>query len=382
MPKQTWMQAAVLSGTVVVSLLVGSFITLSLTDDDDPAAVAPTATTTVAVPVASTSIPSPTTAVNSPTIVGDASLLSADLPDIIAAAAPSVVDIDLMSPDGLDEQGGGSGVVVDTEGRILTNWHVVNAANGPIKVNLYDGTAAIAKFLGGDPANDLAVLEIDVSAAILHPASFGDSEAVRIGEVVFAMGSPFDQDFSVTAGIISAKGRRSGTAVPGLRANPNLLQTDAAINPGNSGGPLFNLDGQVVGINASISTSDGDFDGLGYAIPSNTVVRFLPQLIAGEPIVHPRLGVEAGSIDAVIAERLDLDVSRGVRVVSVDGAAAAAGVQVGDVIVEIDGLDVETFEDLAVAIDANEVGDTIPIVVNRDGDTIVLRATLRAWESN
>jgi len=380
MPKQTWMQAAILSGTVVISLLVGSFITLSITDDDAPAVDAPTTTLTVELPVASTSTPAPTSVATTPTLLGDA-VLSAELPDIVEAAAPSVVDIDLMSPDGLIAQGGGSGVVVDTQGRILTNWHVVNAANGPIKVNLYDGTAATARLLGADPANDLAVLQIDVAVASLHPATFGDSDAVRIGEVVFAMGSPFDRDFSVTAGIISAKGRRSGATIPGLRPNPNLLQTDAAINPGNSGGPLFNLTGEVVGINASISTSDGDFDGLGFAIPSNTVVRFLPQLIAGEPIVHPQLGVNADTLDAVTAERLDLEVTRGVRVVGVSGAAAAAGMQVGDVIVQIDGVEVQTFEDLAVAIDANEVGDTIPIVVNRDGTSLTLRATLQAWEA-
>ena len=378
MPKQTWMQAAILSGTVVVSLFVGSFITLSVTGDDRRVIVAPTSTPTVEVPVASTSTPAPTSVTTTPTIIGD--ILTAGLPDIVDSAAPSVVDIDLMSPDGLITQGGGSGVVIDTQGRILTNWHVVNAANGPIKINLYDGTAATARLLGADPANDLAVLQIDVDAASLHPATFGDSDAVRIGEVVFAMGSPFDRDFSVTAGIISAKGRRSGPSVDGLRPNPNLLQTDAAINPGNSGGPLFNLLGEVVGINASISTADGDFDGLGFAIPSNTVVRFLPQLIAGEPIVHPQLGVNADTLDAVTAERLNLDVTRGVRVVAVDGAAAAAGMQVGDVIIEIDGVEVKTFEDLAVAIDANEVGDTIPIVVNRDGTALTLRATLQAWE--
>jgi S1-C subfamily serine protease len=379
MPKQTWMQAAVLSATVVVSLLVGSFITLTVIDDDSPAD-APTSTPTTEVPVA-TSVSSTLTSTPSTVSGSDTSTLTG-LPDVVEAAAPSVVDIDLLASDGVLVRGGGSGVVIDKQGRILTNWHVVNAANGPMQVNLYDGTAAIATLLGADPANDLAVIEIDVDPASLHPATFGDSDATRIGESVFAMGSPFDKDFSVTSGIISAKGRQSETEAPGLRANPNLLQTDAAINPGNSGGPLFNLDGEVIGINASISTTDGDFDGLGFAIPSNTVVRFLPQLIAGEPIVHPQLGVSGNTLDDVDARRLDLDITSGFLVETVSGGAASAGMLVGDVIVEIDGQEVRAFEDLALAIDANEVGDTVPVIVYRGGEMIPLRATLQAWTGN
>ncbi len=377
MPKQPWMQAIILGGTVLVSLLVGSFLTLSIVDDDDPAAT-PSPTATAELPVAATVSPSQTSEAT-PTVNGSAAVLAADLPAVIEASAPSVVDIDLLAPNGVTLTGGGSGVVIDKDGHILTNWHVVNAAIGPIQVNLYDGTAAIATVLGSDRADDLAILKIDVDPGSLIPATFGDSGAVRIGEVVFAIGSPFDQDFTVTAGIISAKGRRSENSSP-FRANPNLLQTDAAINPGNSGGPLFNLDGEVIGINVSINTTDGDFDGLAFAIPSNTVVRSLPQLIADEPIVHPQLGVLGDEIDAVDAARLDLKVTRGVLVASVSGGAAAAGILGGDVIIEIDGHEIRSLVDLVTAIDANEAGDTVPVVVNRDGRELTLQATLQPWQ--
>ena len=185
MPKHPWMQAIILGGTVVVSLLVGSFLTLSIVDDDDPA-VTPSPTATAEVPVAATSTPSQTSEAT-PTVNGSAAVLAADLPAVIEASAPSVADIDLLAPDGVTEIGGGSGVVIDKDGHVLTNWHVVDAARGPIQVNLFDGTAAIATVLGTDPADDLAILKIDVDPDSLVPATFGDSSAVRIGEVVFAM---------------------------------------------------------------------------------------------------------------------------------------------------------------------------------------------------
>ena len=262
---------------------------------------------------------------------------------------------------------------------ILTNWHVVDAAIGPIQVNLYDGTAAFATVLGVDPSNDLAILKIDVDPANLIPATFGDSDAVRIGEFVFAVGSPFDRDFSVTAGIISATGRFPDDVPPEIRSNRNLLQTDAPINPGNSGGPFFNMAGEVIGINVSINTSSGDFDGLGFSIPSNTVVRFLPQLIASEEIVHPQLGVSGDTVNELEADRFNLKVTRGFRVTSASGGAATAGIRAGDVIVAIDGVEIRNFEDLSFAIDQSNVGDIVPVEVNRDGTELTLRATLQAW---
>jgi putative serine protease PepD len=367
------MQAVLLSGTVVVSLLVGSFITLSVVDDDSAEVPQPAATATVT-PVVTTS------AGASPTVerVSTGVLAGLALPDLIEATTPSVADIDLLNSLGLPV-GGGSGVVIDKDGHILTNWHVVQAATGDIQVNLWDGTAALARVLGTDPSNDLAVLKIDVDPDILHPATFGDSDAVRIGDAVFAMGSPFDQDFSVTAGIISAKGRESVANLPGIRANRNLLQTDAPINPGNSGGPLFNMNGEVVGINVSINTSSGDFDGLGFSIPSNTVVRFLPQLIAAEPIVHAQLGVIGNTLNELRAEAADLSVSRGFLVTTATGGAADAGIRSDDVITSIDGVLIRDFQDLVFAIDLSDVGDVVPVEVNRDGEVMTFDVTLQPW---
>ncbi len=376
MPKQTWMQAVLLSGTVVVSLLVGSFITLSVVDDDTAEVPQPAATATVTPAVTTSAGASPTVEREGPAEVS--TLAGLALPDLIEATTPSVADIDLLNALG-DPIGGGSGVVIDKDGHILTNWHVVQAATGDIQVNLWDGTAAVARVLGSDPSNDLAVLKIDVDPDILHPATFGDSDAVRIGEAVFAMGSPFDQDFSVTAGIISAKGRDSGANLPGIRSNRNLLQTDAPINPGNSGGPLFNMNGEVVGINVSINTSSGDFDGLGFSIPSNTVVRFLPQLIADEPIVHAQLGVVGTTLNELRAEAADLTVTRGFHVTTATGGAADAGIRRGDVITSIDGVLIRDFQDLVFAIDLSDVGDVVPVEVNRDGEVMTFDATLQPW---
>ena len=175
-------------------------------------------------------------------------------------------------------QGGagvGSGVVIDRSGHILTNYHVVEGAI-TLVVELPDGTTAAAELIGSDPGNDLAVIRADLPAAALVPATLGDSDAVRVGEPVFAIGNPFDLDFTVTSGIISGVDRESQQRLNG-RSIRGVLQTDAAVNPGNSGGPLFNAAGEVIGINTAVENPIGQnfFVGVGYAVPSNTALRFI-----------------------------------------------------------------------------------------------------------
>ena len=288
----------------------------------------------------------------------------------------------------------GSGVVIDRNGHIVTNYHVVEGQK-TLKVILEDGTASRATVLGTDPSSDLAVLGAEFPTDRLSPATLADSSLVRPGDPVFAIGAPFSQAFSVTSGIISATGRSTQSSFTG-RSIRDMIQTDAAVNPGNSGGPLFNLNGEVIGINTSIENPNGRFFvGLGFAISSNTVLRLVPDLIAGKTISHPQLGVSVLALDEVIAQDAGLSVGRGLYVTSVQpsSAAARAGIVAaaasptrgqpgkgGDVIVAIEGRDAKTFVDLARAIDSKDVGETITITVLRNGQRMNLSATLQPWD--
>ena len=293
----------------------------------------------------------------------------------------------------------GSGLVIDREGRIVTNYHVVQGQK-VLKVILEDGTAARATVLGTDPSSDLAVLQSELPKDKLVPATLGDSSVMRPGDFVFAIGSPFSQSFTVTSGIISATGRSTQSSFTG-RSIRDMLQTDAAVNPGNSGGPLFNVNGEVVGINTSIENPNGRFFvGLGFAIPSNTVLKLAPDLIAGKTVPHAQLGVSVVALDEVVASDIGLSVGRGLYVTSVQpsSAAARAGVVAaeaapvrttgaaatpgkgGDVIVSIDGRETKTFVDLARAIDNTEVGKSVTITVLRNGQRMNLTATLQPWD--
>ncbi len=287
--------------------------------------------------------------------------------------------------------GVGSGIVLDKDGYILTNNHVVDGYD-VFDVVLADGTTAPAAVVGTDPGNDLAVIKADIPADKLVPATFGDSDAIRAGEFVIAVGNPFDLEGSVTEGIVSGIGRSlQGNGRP-LR---QLIQSDAAINPGNSGGALFNAAGEVIGITTAIENPSGDrvFVGIGYAVPSNTATRFLPQLLNGETIEHPQLGVALKAVTPATASTLGLSVDQGVLVVAVTpgtGADSAGlrggsnnfGQATGDVIVRIDDEEIKDFDDLANYIDSKEVGDTVDVVVVRDGSEMTVPVTLNAWQSN
>ena len=315
-----------------------------------------------------------------------------DLTDLVAGAMPSVAQI----RTGRTGSGVGSGVVLDRSGHVLTNYHVVEGSS-LLVAELPDGTAASAQLVGSDPGNDLAVIRAGLPASALVPATFGNSDAVRPGEPVFAIGNPFGLNFTVTAGIVSGIDRQSQGSISG-RPIRGVLQTDAAVNAGNSGGPLFNARGEVIGITTAVENPIGRnfFVGVGYAVPSNTAQRFVPRMIAGEEITHPQLGISGVSLNVLTAADAGVSARRGVYVVAVVRGSAAdrAGLAAastpdgdgdlargGDVITAIDGVVVDGMEHLARLIDAREVGDTVTLSVMRDGRAISIKATLRVWPS-
>jgi len=304
-----------------------------------------------------------------------------DVADLYEQVRDSVVRINASA--GGFGGGVGSGVVLDKEGHILTNNHVVaNAAS--LDVVLADGTSAPARVVGRDPGNDLAVIRADLPADKLKPAKLGNSDDIRVGEFVIAVGNPFELNSTVTEGIVSGIGRT--LAEGGGRPLRQLIQADAAINPGNSGGGLFNGRGELIGITTAIENPSGDrvFVGIGYAVPVNIATRFLPDMLAGKTVEHPRLGV-GPLVD--VTPSMGLGVDKGVLVAGVDpnSPAARAGIRgsrsSGDVIVAVDGQRVEDFEDLANAIDSKQVGDTVEVSVLRDGRELTLSVTLEAWRS-
>jgi S1-C subfamily serine protease len=310
-----------------------------------------------------------------------------DVADLYAQVRPSIVQI---SGQGRSGSGLGSGIILDKQGHILTNNHVVSGMTA-LDVTMADGTSAEATIVGQDPGNDLAVIKVNVAADKLKPAALGDSSKVRVGEFVIAVGNPFGIEGSLTQGIVSGVGRTlSGGAGRPLR---ELIQSDAAINPGNSGGALFNRNGEVIGVTTAIENPSGDrvFVGIGYAVPINTASRFLPDLLAGRQIQHPRMGIGLQNVTPALAESLGLNVDKGVLITSVESSAAAGraglrggaggnGRAVGDVIVAIDDTEVDTFDALARYIDSKKVGDRISVDVIRDGREMTIEVTLEAWQ--
>jgi putative serine protease PepD len=263
------------------------------------------------------------------------------------------------------QQAQGSGFVYDADGHVITNYHVVQGATS-LEVTLADGSTYDATVVGTDPSTDLAVLKIDAPSSKLHPLALGDSSDVAVGDGVVAIGSPYGLEETVTSGIVSALGRTiestNGYSIPGT------IQTDAAINHGNSGGPLFNLSGQVIGVNSQIESESGGNTGVGFAIPSNTVRSVADQLIAGHEVEHAYLGVR-------LQEATD---GSGVQVASVsDGSPAAkAGLEAGDVITAFDGETVESADALTAAVATKSPGDKVEVTYTRDGDSHTAHVTL------
>jgi serine protease Do len=267
-------------------------------------------------------------------------------------------------------QSSGSGFLISEDGYILTNFHVIKDAD-KIIVALSDRREMEAELVGGDPRSDLALLKIE--ADDLPYLTLADSDQLKAGEWVLAIGSPFGFDYSVTAGIVSAKGRslRSETYVP-------FIQTDVAINPGNSGGPLFNLDGEVVGINSQIYTRSGGFMGLSFAIPSNTAIAVVAQLRENGEVARGWLGVQIQEVSQDLAESFGLDKAAGALVAQVldNSPALEAGLLAGDVITQVDGNEVVMSAQVAHFIGAIPPEQSVVIQVVRNGESIEIEVVI------
>ncbi|HZO82982.1 MAG TPA: DegQ family serine endoprotease [Candidatus Binataceae bacterium] len=266
------------------------------------------------------------------------------------------------------QHGLGSGVIVSPDGYILTNNHVVGRADS-IHVRLLDKREFTAKVVGKDPKTDLALIKIDTKQP-LPVAILGDSNTAQIGDWVIAIGSPFGFTSTVTAGIISAKGRALGGNYD------DFIQTDASINPGNSGGPLFNTKGQVIGINTAIYSSTGSNAGIGFAIPVNLAKQVMEQLKEHGRVIRGWLGVEIQEVTPDLAQSFNLPKPEGALVANVekDGPALKAGIQRGDIIVEFNGHPVQDEHQLPELVAQTPIGTTVPVVVIRGGKRVTLHA--------
>jgi serine protease Do len=256
----------------------------------------------------------------------------------------------------------GSGFIISKDGYVITNYHVVREAD-EIIVRMSDRSEHVAKLIGSDARSDLAVLKID-AAGTLPTVTLGDSDDLEVGEWVLAIGSPFGFDYSVTAGIVSAKGR----SLPNENYVP-FIQTDVAINPGNSGGPLFNLDGEVVGVNSQIYSRTGGFMGVSFAIPIDVVLNVYEQLRDKGSVIRGWLGVLIQDVTQELAESFKMGKPQGALVSKVldDSPASGAGLQTGDVIVAFGGKTIERSADLPPMVGATRVGDKVPVEVIRNG---------------
>lgn len=264
-------------------------------------------------------------------------------------------------------KGAGSGVVISSDGYVLTNNHVVDFAD-ELTIRMQDGKEYQAKIVGRDPSSDLAVLKID--AKNLPTLEYADSDKARVGEWVLAVGNPFEYLTStVTAGIISAKGRDLNI-IQGAKTIEQFIQTDAAINPGNSGGALVDAYGKLLGINTAIASETGSYAGYSFAIPVNLAIRIANDIIKnGGDIERTSLGVEVFVLDETFAKERGLDIEEGLLVDAVgdNSAAQYSGIRPNDVLVELDGKKLKTFNELKEKIDMAKVGDTIQFKVYRNG---------------
>jgi 2-alkenal reductase len=327
--------------------------------------------------------------VNEPSLSGVSDSNLSDVSDLYAKVRPSVVEISASSRGGTST---GSGIIIDRQGHILTNHHVIESTT-QVDVTFSDGSAAPATVVGKDPGNDLAIIKVNVQGEKLSPATLADSDKVRVGEFVIAVGNPFGIEGSLTSGIVSGVGRTLGSNQGG-RPLRQLIQSDAAINPGNSGGGLFNRRGEVIGVTSAIQNPSGNrvFAGIGYAVPINAARRYLPELLAGKTIEHPRMGVGLQNMTPALAKSLNLNVEQGVLITQVETGSAAekAGLRggigtrgvTGDVVLSIDGRQTKNYEELANYIDSKKVGDKVKVTYYRDGRESTVEVTLEAWRTN
>jgi len=315
---------------------------------------------------------------------------------IYQKASPSVVNIisTVIARDffftPIPREGSGSGSIIDKNGHILTNNHVIRDAQ-KLEVTLFDGSKWPAKLVGTDPDNDLAVININPPAEKLKPLPLGDSQKLQVGQKVLAIGNPFGLGLTLTTGIISSLGRTIRSEVGTMIED--LIQTDASINPGNSGGPLLNSEGEIIGINTAIVSPTGGSVGIGFAIPVNTAKRIIPQLVSKGYVSYPYLGASVQTVFPELAKYLGLKAERGAMVIEVtpggpsDKAGLKGGtkqIQVrnlllivgGDVITQIDQFEVKDSDGLIKHVRERKPGDRVILKVFRDGKSKEVRVTL------
>ena len=308
------------------------------------------------------------------------------LTEIFERTEESVVQVNIRSDNAINNRGNmGSGFVYKDDGYIITNHHVVDNAER-VTITFLDGESYIAKIIGTDADLDIAVLKVEIGSTYLQPIPIGDSSHLKVGEPIAAIGNPFGLSGSMTSGIISQIGRLlpqdSGYSIP------DVIQTDAAINPGNSGGPLLNMKGEVVGMNTAIQSATGEFTGVGFAVPSNTIKKVVPVLIRDGIFHHPWMGISGSDVDPDLAKIRDLNSSKGFLIATVvEGSPAdAAGLQGvtitkeidgreyaldGDIIIKIDDVVVRKISDILIHLQREKsIGDELIMTVNRDGTMI------------
>ncbi|MEZ6048051.1 MAG: trypsin-like peptidase domain-containing protein [Planctomycetaceae bacterium] len=296
----------------------------------------------------------------------------------------SVVNITTRSQAGglffrnMPAEGAGSGMVIDSLGHILTNFHVIEDANR-VEVNLFDGSSYEASLIGADPVNDIAIIQIEAAPEILHPVAFGESSQLKVGMKVYTIGNPFGLERTMTTGIISSLNRT--LQVRENRTIKSIIQIDAAVNPGNSGGPLLDTQGKLIGVNTAIASKNGQNAGVGFAIPVNLVARVVPQLLEYGRVIRPELGIQ---------HVYETDAGLLIETITPGGPAEAAGLRgpqivrqrrgpfvvervdrsVADLIVGIDGQEATTVDDFLTYIETKKPGDRVIIEILRDGEKL------------
>jgi serine protease Do len=331
------------------------------------------------------------------TLIPEKGAMPSSFAELAAATSPAVVFIstkqknekspmfppghpfnDFFGPGGKDQQGLGSGFIINKKGYILTNYHVIEGAD-EIRVTLEDGETLPAKVIGGDEKTDVALIQIETKKD-LPIMALGNSEKLRVGDWVVAIGNPFGLDHTVTAGIVSAKGRAEVDPGKIRGAYHDFIQTDASINPGNSGGPLINIRGEVIGINTAINAAG---QGIGFAIPIDMVKDIVPQLAAEGKVSRSWMGVSIQPLPADVAKSMGLARAEGALIgeVLANGPAAQAGMQAGDVVVGFAGKDIKRSEELRWAASTYGAGKTAEIKVLRDGKPVTIKVTLKAFPS-
>ena len=274
--------------------------------------------------------------------------------------------------------GTGSGVIISPDGYIISNNHVIERASN-LEVTLNDNRTFTAEIIGTDPKTDIALLKIDAKEALPY-VPFADSDAVKIGQWVLAVGNPFNLTSTVTAGIISAKARDLNE----FDNNPqSFIQTDAAVNRGNSGGALVNTNGELVGINTAITSETGSYVGYSFAVPSNTARKVIEDLLEFGDVQRGFLGIQGNGLDARRAQMLGIDDTQGVYIAGIeaDSGAEAAGLKPGDIIKNVDGISIYKFSDLTGYLNAKRPDDVVSVTLNRNGEELNKKVVLRKIES-